>query len=203
LLPTAANNVIAGQLWIRYAKSRIVFISVSYSLVKAHIVFLVYRIHIQVLEYEYAWINSGSQLWPTKAHQTAPKYGIEAWTRVLSTRFDVSKLNHPRSGQFGREQLTISTSRNFDSPDGGRDVRRFASRLQFMPGRVAFGKFITTLPTWLYLNTLRAVSYFIHIVLYSYSVVFIFNGSLQGRIVFVCIWIYSKFNLPYRICGQH
>ena len=43
----------AGQIRIRYAESRIVFISISYSSVQSRIVFVVYCIHIQWVEYEY------------------------------------------------------------------------------------------------------------------------------------------------------
>jgi hypothetical protein len=55
----------------------------------------------------------------------------------------------------------------------------------------------------MYLSTLTPVSYYIHILSYSYSLVFIFNERVCHRIVFICIWIYSKVNFPYHIFGQH
>jgi hypothetical protein len=78
----------------------------------------------------------------------------------------------------------------------GRDPRRFhqlTSRL--------WGSVYNCIQ--IYLNTLNTILYYIHIISYSYSPVFIFSGRVQDCIISMHIWIYSKFIFSYHIFGQH
>jgi hypothetical protein len=109
-------------------------------------------------------------------------------------------------------QLSTSPSRCFDGTEWF-NVRELADLNRSngwkytrtnVPGRIKIPRRPNPYFTvQIYLNTVGPISYYIHVVSYSYSVVFIFSQRLWGRIIFIYIWIYSKNIFPYHIFGQH